>query len=822
MGRETKQKYIYVRIIYCIIALFFLFLGYNAIHRLVTKANLPFEFSTSNNKITIHDTSLKGSVISSIDGLDLGTLFEIELYLDSKSIGDKVSLSFYANGEHVNSDFYLVPYYKDNLFILISAVVGSMFWLIALFAVNKRPDLKEARLLFWILTLFSLATVTSPGKFSSSDDLIGLIVKIVHGLSYVFGVSSFLHFAISFPKSVNRKKLMLAAIYSWAILLGTSITLSIYESISSTSILWFSRYELLWDVLQISLVLAMVLGTAYLSLKYRELKTSIERQKILWILLGNIVGVSPFLFLYVIPRLIGFRPVLDEEYLLAFLVFIPVSFSVSVIKYHIFDIDLVIKRSLLYFILTTIVLITYFGIVGVVANFSKGFIGESDKILSLVVIFMIVALFNPLRLMVNKFIDRVFFRVKYDFERDINNFSSALRDAGTMKQLCELIINQVEKLVLVKSIAIALRTVSGERLRIPAQKNFDEMTRNISALRIFQIKSDFNLPLGLPEKVEKDVLIDDIMDRVLNKWGINIVIPLIVEKDIVIGALILGDKLSGNRYTTKDIEILSVIAVQSVFAISRIQLQEKIVEEEIEREKLKELSNLKSEFVSSVSHELQTPLTSIRMFAETLSDGKAISPEKQNEYLQIIQGESERLSHLISEVLSFSKIEKGTRDYRFEKVNLNSLTKFAIYSLEYQSAKQNVKINLTPPSEDIEILGDADAISEAVLNLLSNALKYSGDSKNVDVTLLIEGEYVLIKIKDYGIGIAQDEIDDIFENYYRSRDELARYSAGTGLGLFITKEIMKAHKGEIAVKSELRNGSEFTLKFPIGLESRRK
>lgn len=821
MGIETKQKYINIRFIYSIIALFFLFIGYNAIHRLAIKADLPFEYTASENKIIIQSTSLEGVMIESIDGLNIGSIFKMELYLDSKSIGSNVNLGLYSNAKNVNTEIDLVPYYKDNLFIIISTLVGLFFWLTAIFVIFKKPNLNEAKILFWILILFALATVTSPGKYGQSNDFMGVFVRISHGISYYLGISTFLHFIITFPKVIEKKKVFLAFIYIPSVILCLALTVSIYESLTLLSLKWINIYEELWDVLEIFLTVSIILGTSYLFIRYRKFTLKEEKEKILWILWGNVVGVLPFILLYVIPHLFDLKRLFNEDYLLAFLIFIPISFSFAVVKYHIFDIDLVIKNSLLYSMLTALVMVIYFGIVGIVVYLSKGLIGETDKFLSMIVIFFIVAIFNPLRLKVNDLINKTFFRVKYDFERDINIFSSGLKNAGTMKEQCELIINQVEKLIFIKNVAIALRTGSGERLRIPAQKNFDEMTKNVSALRIFQVKSDFRFPLGLPEKVDRDVAIDDIMARVLKKWEISIVIPLEIEKGVVIGALILGDKLSGQKYSKKDIEILNIIAIQSGLAISRLQLQEKIVQEELENEKLEELNNLKSEFVSSVSHELQTPLTSIQIFAETLSTGKVKTQEKQKEYLRIIQGESERLTRLISEILNFSKMEKGIREYHFEKINLISLIRFVVYSLEYQSSKQNIEINFIPPIEDIVIVGDADAVSEAILNLLSNALKYSGMSKNVDVKLYREGDFVFVKIRDYGIGISRDEKELIFNNYYRSKDEFARNSAGTGLGLSITKNIMAAHKGDIEVKSELRKGSEFILKFPISLERKK-
>jgi signal transduction histidine kinase len=227
------------------------------------------------------------------------------------------------------------------------------------------------------------------------------------------------------------------------------------------------------------------------------------------------------------------------------------------------------------------------------------------------------------------------------------------------------------------------------------------------------------------------------------------------------------------------------------------------------------LAALRSQFVSSVSHELRTPLAAIRMFAETLRMGRTSGPEAQAEYLDTIVNESERLTRLLDNVLDFSKIERGERNYRRETVSLAEVVRAAARTLHYPLSNQGFNLRLEIEDGLPTVSADTDAIEQAVLNLLTNAMKYSGDSREIALRLLRRNGDAVIQVTDHGIGIPPAEQARIFQKFYRISTPGNQQVPGTGLGLTLVDHIAKAHGGRVEVESLPGSGSTFSIILPL-------
>jgi signal transduction histidine kinase len=228
------------------------------------------------------------------------------------------------------------------------------------------------------------------------------------------------------------------------------------------------------------------------------------------------------------------------------------------------------------------------------------------------------------------------------------------------------------------------------------------------------------------------------------------------------------------------------------------------------------LSAMKSDFVSNVSHELRTPLASIRVFAELLRLGKAATPDKAREYGAYIEAESRRLSRLIDNILDFSRIESGRKTYRFERADLWEVVAGTVRGFEMHLKDSGFRIALEPPDGPLPpVVFDPDAIGQAVHNLLDNAVKYSGDSKEIAVRVAREGEALVIEVRDRGIGIPAAEQAKIFERFHRVGTGLVHEVKGSGLGLSIVQHIVEVHRGRVAVESEPGRGSTFRIRLPL-------
>jgi signal transduction histidine kinase len=228
------------------------------------------------------------------------------------------------------------------------------------------------------------------------------------------------------------------------------------------------------------------------------------------------------------------------------------------------------------------------------------------------------------------------------------------------------------------------------------------------------------------------------------------------------------------------------------------------------------LARLKSDFVSNVSHELRTPLALIRLYAETLEMGRLNSQEKHQEYYQIIRKESERLSALINNILDFSRIEAGRKEYDFRETDLRELVRTTLDSYRYQIEEQGFifeeKIEAVPP-----LHVDREAMARSLVNLVNNALKYSADKKYLEVNLYRENGSVNLEVIDHGIGIPRQEQNKIFEKFYRVGDPLVHNTKGSGLGLSLVRHIVQAHGGQVSVDSIPGQGSKFTIVLPVNI-----
>src|SRR5262245_31282092 len=226
------------------------------------------------------------------------------------------------------------------------------------------------------------------------------------------------------------------------------------------------------------------------------------------------------------------------------------------------------------------------------------------------------------------------------------------------------------------------------------------------------------------------------------------------------------------------------------------------------------VAEMKSNFVSSVSHDLKTPLALIQLFAETLELGRLKSTERAQEYYRIINSEARKLTRLINNLLDFSKIEAGLRRYKREPVNLTELTRHVLQSLDSQFRHNQYVV--TPHLDgDVPVLIDKEAAEQALENLLSNAMKYSPDDREIVVGVERAGGYGVVRVTDRGIGIAPRLQRKIFRKFYRIQSDAGSGPQGTGLGLAIVDHVMRGHGGFVRVESEPGLGSTFTLHFPL-------
>lgn len=228
------------------------------------------------------------------------------------------------------------------------------------------------------------------------------------------------------------------------------------------------------------------------------------------------------------------------------------------------------------------------------------------------------------------------------------------------------------------------------------------------------------------------------------------------------------------------------------------------------------LARQKTTFVTNVSHELKTPLTSIRMFSEMLKDGRQPDGEKQRKYLGLMVAETERLTRLINNVLDFSKMERGRKSYTKKRLEVSRLVEDVVESQRPRLEHDGFAIGFVDEAGGAAVEADEEALKQALLNLLSNAEKYSGPARRIDVEAARGPGAVLIRVMDRGVGVPPAEAKKIFKEFYRVDRSLSSEAHGSGLGLTIAQRIVRDHGGDILCLPREGGGSVFEVSIPTG------
>ena len=251
--------------------------------------------------------------------------------------------------------------------------------------------------------------------------------------------------------------------------------------------------------------------------------------------------------------------------------------------------------------------------------------------------------------------------------------------------------------------------------------------------------------------------------------------------------------------------LLSVIGIGSWLIVSELQRE-------------LTLARQKTDFVSNVSHELKTPLTSIRMFSELLLEGRVADPARQRSFLEIISAETARLTRLINNVLDFARMERGEKIYHMHRCDLAALLRETAEAYRPQLEAAGFVFDFKLAVAEAFVKGDRDALAQVIVNLLSNAEKYSGETKSVEIQLQIRSEtrrMAQIDVMDRGTGVPASAAEKIFDQFYRAHDSLSSGIQGSGLGLTLARQIARAHGGDVLYEPRPGGGSTFSLRVPL-------
>lgn len=696
--------------------------------------------------------------------------------------------------------------WSNTLFSLFALVLG--LWIIADFL--PLVSTSDQWTLFWLRTNMFLAA----------------------WLCYTFFL-----FVRTFPKSrfeFGRRHFVESLVFVTAVSL-LSLTKHVFSDVSIETAALIPVPGAAMPLFGLNVLLFLVGGFALLIRKYRVAKY-LERAQLRLVLIGALLMFSLILvnnFLAVVLLKNTELIVLSPLYILVFVFFV----AYAMVRHRFMDLHLVVVRTVTFALLTLTLAIIY------VAGMNAFFLLSGEKalpfnqLLSQIFLTLIIALtFQPLRRTIEGVTDPIFFKGHFEAQHLLKDISKTLPSTIIMKELAESILLTIMSQVRIRSGAIVL---TDRKKKIRDYYSLGHLKDNrISGKDFFTICSRAEWGTLVFEDLD-----DDSLKEILRQYGLSLVFPLSV-KGSFIGLLIVSEKESGDIYSTEEVSVLEILMPEIALAISNALSYEEIVKfnitlkEEIRKathklkvanEKLKILDKIKDDFVSVASHELRTPMTSIKSYMWMVLNNRAGEvPVKMKNYLERAYRATERLISLVNDMLNVSRIESGRIELTAETFDLVSLSAEVVAELAPKADEKGIYLRVERAEVD-PVFADRNRVKEVIINLLGNALKFVIQG-GIVIKFSIKGgslsggknkkeqKFVEVSVTDTGPGISDEDLRRLFAKFGRLENSYVSVATngGTGLGLYISKSLVELMGGKIGVESKLGHGSRFWFTLPVG------
>lgn len=718
-------------------------------------------------------------------------------------------------------------FFMESLLLLFTLIVNIGFTLVMI----RRLDGKKYKLFFTFL-LISVAA-WSGAMFAFRILSPGVAVFWFARIVYFAAASTaffFLLFSNYFSDGKSfLKKLTLSLLGVFYVLVSLSSLFSsfIIQNIGSQEGVNYLIYNFWGNIVYgFYILLFYSLGAAILIVKYRKSEGQIRAQ-LQFIILGmtssgaigffnNFILTSQGDFSY---NWIGPSSTLIMVACIAY----------AIIKHRLMDIRVVMRRYLVYALSLLSVILP--GIL--IKSFINVSYPEAALWSDYAIIIVAVSLFPYLRDRYYVFANKYFFSSLYDDRELISELSDKLGSTLRIKRLYLYVITILKKAFHTRAMAFLIHKRGTKSFVISYRKGVERLTpKTFEVTRAcVRLLSKSEHPIVISDLKKTDYVKHKKFIDIMRGWKMEVVVPLSIRKRLV-GLLLLSEKESRDPYNDTDLRVLDIISVQTALAINNSLSYERIkhfnieLEKEVEEatqelreanKKLKKLDAAKSEFVSIASHQLRTPLTVIKGYISMMLEGSfGRVPKKQKESLERVAESNERLIQLVENLLNISRIESGRLRFNFELVKMEDMVVSVVEELSSQAKKKGIKMVYDIPSKSLQaIMLDREKIRQVVMNLVDNAIKYTNEGE-VKVQLQKIDDEIQFSVSDNGMGISDDDLPNLFTKFTRGTDTPLIHTEGTGLGLYVARQMIEAHQGRIWAKSRgVGEGSAFCFTLPL-------
>ena len=617
----------------------------------------------------------------------------------------------------------------------------------------------------------------------------------------IIGIGYFLA-TVFFFLIYNKHFLYDAYIFSWGAHSKASVLHSIF-------LIYFAIYIILWFVFVIKYLF--------------KLKPSTEKEKIKYSLVAfvqfAVFGPLGFLPAYGID-------IYPASYLSG-LIFV-VIITYAIVSYRLMDIKLVLRQSTVFLSSLLATVIPIFVVKYLIQSYSVDLSYWSE----IVVLIFAASLFPILKEKFGRFANKYLFTSLYDSKIVIRHLTTDLSATLETKRIYQSVVDALADALHAKSISFWQFT--------PEKNNYTlDFNKGLEIKDKFKVKSSKNI-FNSYFKFGKAVSIEELKDSPFKKLafikdfsaiGVEVIVPLLI-KDKLIGIICFGPKLSGDIYNNEDFDLLHVISSQVAISLENAFLYEETkqfnlkLSDEVNKatkdlrtanEELKNLDRAKSEFISIASHQLRTPLTVIKGYGSMMLEGSfGQMPAPIEENVKKIYESNERLITLVEDLLNISRIESGKLQFNFEPCQLEDIVSSVVEELAVPASNKGLKLIWHAPTEKLPAVNiDKSKLRQVAINIIDNAIKYTPKGQ-IDVTLKLDGDNILFSSVDTGLGIAHDDLVNLFKKFSRGEHVSILHTEGTGLGLYVGKMMIEAHHGKIWAASDgIDKGSQFYFTLPI-------
>lgn len=550
------------------------------------------------------------------------------------------------------------------------------------------------------------------------------------------------------------------------------------------------------------LMVAMV-GVAFLILlgRSRWLELTREQQQVKWLLLGFGMGVFPYVFFRTFLEFLGLAPplapIIDRVFELA----IPVVFLIAIFKYQLLDVDVLIRRSLIYGGLVAAVLAVIVA-VGVM-------VGDRLNPAILVGIGLTAGIaFVPLRTTLGKWVDRTFFKISANYERVQAIWRKRAAHFNSPQELSDGLTRLITSTLEPEGAAVVLM---GDPLITSGTVPADQLGR---ALERTLGKPDPSRAQASPGATSIPEIEDAPLPEELSDSGVAVLMPLETAVGLR-GLIMVGPKRTGYRYIEPDLQFLRNVAEAAAAALERMELAQAVAEEALARRQLAELDRLKSEFLSRVAHDLRTPLTSITWSSENLLDGVTGPLEPgQGDYVRSIRAAADHMRRLVDNLLEISRLERGEQALDLHPTDLSAILTQAVETLHPLAVEKQVTLSVEHPEPVPPAIADASKLLEVAVNLLDNAVRYSPPGETVTLHLECDDEGAPgFTVRDRGPGFGDTDPLDLFQQFKQGAPSPHASRQGFGLGLHIANAYTERMSGRLTARNHPQGGAEFTCRL---------